>query len=324
MIAVRSNSMADLLLTGPAIRALAARAEVTLVCGPRGLDAALLLPCVTRVISAELPWIDPEPDPVANADTDTDWLVAEVGALGADQAVIFTSSNQRALPLALLLRTAGVCHIAAICDDDPGSLLDVRHRDPGDVHEVTRALSIAEAAGFPLPADDDAALCIHECGGPPTDVAALGRYAVVHPAASVPSEMWPAERSKVLVERLVLNGWNVVVTGAAADAALTSFVAGDRGVDLGGRLDLRVLAAVLANAEVLVAPNTGPAHLAAAVGTPVVSLCAPVPSAPRRRPWQVPHVMLHDQRMALGSVTVDLVMRAIELLPVHAREEAIA
>jgi ADP-heptose:LPS heptosyltransferase len=39
--------------------------------------------------------------------------------------------------------------------------------------------------------------------------------------------------------------------------------------------------------------NTGPAHLAAAVGTPVVSLFAPTVPAVRWRPWCVPHELLH-------------------------------
>jgi ADP-heptose:LPS heptosyltransferase len=48
----------------------------------------------------------------------------------------------------------------------------------------------------------------------------------------------------------------------------------------------------------VVVGNTGPAHLAAAVGTPVVSLFAPVVPAERWRPWQVPHVLLGDQSAA--------------------------
>ena len=70
----------------------------------------------------------------------------------------------------------------------------------------------------------------------------------------------------------------------------------DRGVvDLGGRVDLAGLARVLAGAEVVVVGNTGPAHLAAAVGVPVVSLFSPVVPAVRWRPWKVPQVLLGDQ-----------------------------
>jgi ADP-heptose:LPS heptosyltransferase len=73
-------------------------------------------------------------------------------------------------------------------------------------------------------------------------------------------------------------------------------VAGDTGIDLGGRTDLRTLAAVLDRAGVVIAGNTGPAHLAAAVGTPVVSLFAPVVPAARWAPYGVPTVLLGDQQ----------------------------
>ena len=49
---------------------------------------------------------------------------------------------------------------------------------------------------------------------------------------------------------------------------------------------------MLAAAGAVVVGNTGPAHLAAAVGTPVVSLFAPTVPAVRWRPWRVPHELL--------------------------------
>ncbi|MFE0319242.1 glycosyltransferase family 9 protein, partial [Streptomyces albogriseolus] len=76
---------------------------------------------------------------------------------------------------------------------------------------------------------------------------------------------------------------------------LTAYVAGGRAVDLGGRTDAARLAGVLAAADCVVVGNTGPAHLAAAVGTPVVSLFAPVVPAERWRPYGVPHLLLGDQ-----------------------------
>ena len=66
------------------------------------------------------------------------------------------------------------------------------------------------------------------------------------------------------------------------------------GVDLGGRTDLAGLAAVLAGAGCVVVGNTGPAHLAAAVGTPVVSLFAPTVPFGQWGPYRVPAVRLGD------------------------------
>ena len=62
-----------------------------------------------------------------------------------------------------------------------------------------------------------------------------------------------------------------------------------------------MLAAVLAGADVVVAPNTGAAHLAAAVGTPVVSLFAPVVPAVRWAPYGVPHRLLGRQDAACAG-----------------------
>jgi ADP-heptose:LPS heptosyltransferase len=66
-------------------------------------------------------------------------------------------------------------------------------------------------------------------------------------------------------------------------------------------VDLAGLARVLGRAEVVVVGNTGPAHLAAAVGTPVVSLFSPVVPAVRWRPWGVAHELLGDQRAACAG-----------------------
>ena len=120
-------------------------------------------------------------------------------------------------------------------------------------------------------------------------------YVVVHPGASVPARAPRPEWASALVRELVDAGVRVVVTGGPGETALTAAVAEPGAVDLGGRTDLPALAAVLARAEAVVVGNTGPAHLAAAVGTPVVSLFAPVVPAERWRPWQVPHVLLGDQ-----------------------------
>lgn len=298
VIGVRSDSLGDVLVTGPALRAIASACELVLMCGPRGEAAARVLPGVSEVLCAELPWIDPEPKPVSRAVTDE--LIARLMAARCDEAVIFTSFHQSALPLALLMRMAGVRRISAISEDYPGSLLDVRSRDPGDVHEVERALSLAEAAGFRLPEGEAPVLRVVDPGPPPPELAG-GDYVVVHPGASVPARMWPAEHSAALVARLAGSGWRVVVTGGPPEVRLAESVAGGRALDLAGKLDLRGLAAVLAGACVLVVGNSGPAHLAAAVGTPVVSLFAPVVSAQRWRPWGVPHVLLGDQAAACAA-----------------------
>jgi ADP-heptose:LPS heptosyltransferase len=90
----------------------------------------------------------------------------------------------------------------------------------------------------------------------------------------------------------------VVVTGTEAERGLTAEVAGQCAVDLGGATTLAELAAVFAGATAVVAPNTGPAHLAAAVGAPVVSLFAPVVPAEQWSPYGTRVLILGDQNAA--------------------------
>src|SRR3954452_14327095 len=277
VLVTRLDSEGDVLLAGPALRAIArSSARVTLLCGPRGEQAARLLPGVDEVLVWRAPWIDPEPAPVDRADVDA--LIARIAALGADRAVILGSFHQSPLPTALVLRLAGVPHVAATSVDYPGSLLDVRHRVDDDVHEVERSLALAATLGYRLGAGDDGALRIRrlQAGRVPRPFA--GPYVVVHPGASVPARAWAPARCAALVDALAASGRRVVVTGSPAERRLTAAVAGARPRatvrDLGGATSLAGLAEILAGAEAVVVGNTGPAHLAAAVGTPVVSLFA--------------------------------------------------
>ncbi|MFG2001864.1 glycosyltransferase family 9 protein [Spirillospora sp. NPDC048911] len=325
VLVVRLDNLGDVLLSEPAVRAVAARAdEVVMLCGPRGRAAAELLPGLDGVIEWCAPWIDPEPGPVEAAAVDE--LVA--AARGFDRALIFTSFHQSPLPLALLLRLAGIPWIGGISDDYPGSLLDLRHRCEDDVPETLRMLALAAEAGFPAPADTRPRL-----GGPLPDITSLTGgpgYVVVHPGTSVPARAWPPERCAEAVAVLAASGRRVVVTGHRDEKELTAYVAGTDGLDLGGRTTLPELAAVLAGAGAVVAGNTGPAHLAAAAGTPVVSLFAPTVPAARWAPYGVPVALLGDQEApcrdsrarecpvaghpCLASVTAGQVAAAVEEL----------
>ncbi|MEU2027048.1 glycosyltransferase family 9 protein [Streptomyces sp. NPDC016469] len=293
-LVVRLDSFGDVLLAGPAVRAVAARAtHVTMVCGPLGEPAARLLPGVDEVIVWQAPWEGTDPPTVDEADVPGLLTTLRRGAY--DTALVLTSFHQSPLPAALLLRMAGVARIGADSVDHPGRLLDVRHRRLPGRHEAEAALDLAVAMGFALPAGDNGRLRVL----PPPDTAALtgnGPYVVVHPGASAPARAWDSGRHAEAVQELADAGHRVVVTGGPAEAALTRLVSGDVAVDLGGRTSPRTLAGVLRHADAVVSGNTGPAHLAAAVGTPVVSLFAPVVPASRWAPFGVPFVLLGDQR----------------------------
>jgi ADP-heptose:LPS heptosyltransferase len=326
VLVARLDNAGDVLLQGPLVRAVAAGADrVVFLAGPAGAEAAALLPGVDEVWTWPCPWILGDPPPVDAEDLAG--LVQRVRALAPDAAVVSTSFHQSPLPLALLLRTAGVPRISATSVDYPGSLLDVRHTADDDLPEPERALSLARAAGFSLPPGDDGRLAVRR---PLPPVEHRPGYVVLHPGASVPARAWPAGHCREAVAALADAGHRVLVTGGPAERELTAFVAGSRGVDLGGATTLAGMAALLDRAAAVVVGNTGPAHLAAAVGTPVVSLFAPVVPAARWAPYGVPTVLLGDQGAAcrgtrarecpvpghpcLASVSPDDVVAAVEKL----------
>lgn len=300
----RLDGVGDVLLAGPAVRAAAygrrpdggVPNQVILLCGPAGESAASLLPGVAEVFSWKCPWIVKPAPPVDRRHLDL--LTSFVRNSRVSEALILTSFHQSPLPLALLLRLAGVDRITGASTDFAGSLLDVRLRPgedfPEDLPEAERGLRVAAAAGFRLPPGDDGRLRVK--GYP--DVRYLvgdAPYIVVHPGAAAASRAWPPLHHAAAVELLEGAGHRVVVTGGRSETGLTATVAGPSALDLGGRTDLLTLAGVLAGAQVLVTGNTGPAHLAAAVGTPVACLFSPVVPAVRWAPYGVPLELLGDQ-----------------------------
>jgi ADP-heptose:LPS heptosyltransferase len=300
-LAVRLDSAGDVLLTGPAIRAIAAHCDsVTILAGPHGAAAARLLPGAAAVLAWSSPWVVRDPPPVRAGDVLA--LAARLAAESFTDAVIFTSFHQSPLPTALLLRLAGIPRIAAISEDYPGSLLDLRHRGDDGIPEAERALALARAAGFGLPPGDNGRLAVRHPLPDATGLTGPGPYVVLHPGASAPARRWPVHRWAEAVAELAGRGRRVVLTGSADERDLTAAAAGKpryrsgaQVIDLGGRTSLAELAAVVARADAVMVANTGVAHLAAAVQTAVVSLFAPVVPAACWSPYGVPAVVLGDQ-----------------------------
>ncbi|MBI5869173.1 MAG: glycosyltransferase family 9 protein [candidate division Zixibacteria bacterium] len=102
---------------------------------------------------------------------------------------------------------------------------------------------------------------------------------VIHPGCGGSARNWKPERYRVLCQILMENDLSVIVTGSDAERGLAAEVIGregDRAISVAGTTGLNQLAALLQQASVFVGPSTGPMHLAAAVGTPVVALFGPV------------------------------------------------
>ena len=106
------------------------------------------------------------------------------------------------------------------------------------------------------------------------------RVVALFPGANAESRRWPAGRFSALAQRLAGAGRRVLILGGPDEEELTAVVSAAGAAfgeceDLGGRTDLVALAAVLARCDALVTNDTGPMHLAAALGTAVVALEGP-------------------------------------------------
>ena len=309
LLAIRVDNLGDVLMTTPALAAAAASVpglDITLLGSPSASALAPHLPMVREVMPARVSW-------VRHADglppEDDGALVHRIARGRFDAAVIFTVCTQSALPAAMLCRMAGIPLRLAHVRENPYDLLsDWAPEIDLDVasarHEVRRQLDLVEHVGwqgcderlrFELRPQDvahvDAMLDIE-----PTRRRG-NRIVLIHVGATAASRRWPAERFGLVADEIARReGACILFTGSAAEAPLVEVARAAMRMpsrSLAGQLSLGQLAALVARAQLVVSNNSGPVHLAAALGTPVVDLYAL--TNPQHTPWQVrAHVLSHD------------------------------
>jgi lipopolysaccharide heptosyltransferase I len=168
-------------------------------------------------------------------------------------------------------------------------------------HALERYLDFLEPLGLMRPA-------LVEYGIAPTaqesrrgrelagDLAPDRPLVLLHPVAKWDSKLWPTVHWARLAAMLAAEGAMVALTGSRADQGATHEIAAMSGLkdavaDLAGRTDLRTLAALQAQAALVVSTDTGAMHLAAAMGAPVLALFGP--TSPRRTgPYGAGHRVL--------------------------------
>ncbi len=314
ILAVRLDTLGDVLMTGPAVRALGqGGAEVTLLTSSRGEAAANLLD--VEVMTYDAPWLKATGK---REDSGPDLgFIQTLRSHRFDAAVIFTTYTQNPLPTALTLYLADIPLRLAHCRENPYQLLTHWVRDREEVtgvrHEVRRQLDLVASVGYSLE-DEQMRVSIPEAARRKVDEVlrpldlplSLENWLVVHPGASAQSRRYPPEKFAAVCDRLARSGLQIVFTGSQNERELIAEIQARMAAssyDLAGRLELPQLAALLERAPLLLANNTGPVHLAAAVGTPVVDLYAL--TNPQHTPWGVPcHVLYEDVpcRFCLKSV----------------------
>lgn len=156
-------------------------------------------------------------------------------------------------------------------------------------------------------------------------------YAVLGPTNEFYTKRWMPERYAEVAERLITRGFQIVMTGAPTEeqkAQLASVQkAANRELVSLSSLSIGELVAVIAGGRLFVGNDSGPAHIAAAVKTPLVVLFGPASSV-RWRPWRAPSVLVQnhfpcnpcamytcevfDQPECIRSISVEQVMKAID------------
>ena len=338
VLAVRLDALGDVLMTTPALRALKRsrpRRRLTLLTSPGAGALAPLLPDVDDVWLYDAPWMKAT---APRSDSGPEFaMIDRLRRGGFDGAVIFTVYSQNPLPAAFLCQLADIPRRLAHCRENPYQLLThwVREVEPHQTtrHEVRRQLDLVAPIGCHA-ADERLGLRVprEERGRVRQTLRSLGiggggRWLLIHPGASAPSRRYPPEKFAEAACLLVReHGCRVVFTGVEAERPLVEQIRAAMGADslsLAGRLNLAEFAALVSLAPVLIANNTGPVHVAAAVGTPVVDLYAL--TNPQHTPWGVPHrVLNHDVpcKCCYRSVCPEKHQHCLSLVPPEAVVQA--
>ncbi len=295
ILVVRPDNVGDVIMTVPALRALRAaapEARIDLLASPAGGAVAPLIDEIDEAVVASVSWQRLPGADAGGQDQDPDGeLVATLTGRSYDAAVVLTSFSQSPWPAAAVCRRAGIgVRIGTSKEFGGDALTHWVPAPPDGGHQVDRALEVLAAVGVPSCGAGLAVRVPEDADSHAPD----GRYVVVAPGASCPSRRWPAARFADVGRGLAARGWTVVVTGTAREADLVAEAsAGVPGArSLVGTLDLGGLAALVAGADAVVVNNSGGAHLADAVGTPVVELFAGTEEVAQYAPRSVPAAVL--------------------------------
>ena len=324
VLLVRPDHIGDVLLTSPAIALLRASlptAELTYLVGPWSKEAAAQGVAVDRIATLAFPGFTRRRK--ANVLEPYALLLHEALRLRQarfDLAVIFRRDHWWG---ALLALTAGVpVRVGGLTPETAPLLTHAYAGRPGE-HAVDEALGVArlalESVGVAL--DKMPGEVVFRVGDAARAEAARWwarqglerqRVVAIQPSAGAALKSWPIERWRALAARL---DESVLWTGGPGDEALLRPIAAGAPVACGQRLELT--AALFERCALVIAPDSGAAHLASAVGTPSLRLYGPAPVA-KFGPWPQ---TARDQHVVLADALECMPCGYLERPPCGARTE---
>ncbi len=313
-LALRPDHLGDLLFTVPALRLLRGHftnATLDLAVGPWSYELAQAMPYIDRIFSFSFPGFQRQKKggllaPYADA-------IRLAGRLRGyyDAAILFRPDHWWG---ALVARLAGIPVVAGYRYPEMAPFITHGLDGPLYLHQVELAallvLQLVEALPTlpkpPEPKVTDLVYCpccedfqphrrppvprlldwrdhpleVQPHRLPGSDPAPVGQpYAVLHPGAGATIKHWSVDGFGEICRGLTIElGIEVVVTGSASERELTNAVAEASGVAprvLAGTTSLRQMAHLLRHATLAVGVDSGPMHLAVALGTPTVQLYGP-------------------------------------------------
>lgn len=292
ILLLRLERIGDLLMVLPgiaAVRALAPAARIDLVVGSWNAELARAIPFVNDVILLDARWLGRDDQGLgvpALLRAARGWRSREY-----DLAINFEPDVRSNL----LLAASGAAWTVGYRSGGGGALLDHALEYDPRAHTSDNAVRLVSAA-FDRPAlDQSPRLSIPEDRRQAANalIAGVRRPLIaLHVSGGRAIKQWPPERFAVVARHLVeTRRATIVLTGAPDDRSLIDAVAkmlpAGSFIDVSSVGNLMTVAALLEEADVMLTGDTGPMHLAAAVGTPIVAVFGP--SDPRRYAPRGPH-----------------------------------
>ena len=283
ILCLRLERIGDLLMTLPALaelRALASDATIDLVVGGWNQAIAEAIPAVDRVETVDAAWLARAGG--AGALSPAGLVAHAIGwrSRRYDLAINFEPDIRSNLALAF----AGAAVTAGFRSGGGGPLLDVALDYDTRSHTADNAVSLVRAALGGSATSVGATLRIPDAARADASrrLAALGPGLKVgiHVSGGREVKQWPEARFREVAEHLVRDrGAAIVLTGGPGDRAQVDSVRAAlppaRTLDLSEGADLLSVAAIVQQLDLFVTGDTGPMHLAYAVGTPIVAVFGP-------------------------------------------------
>lgn len=277
LIVFRALVLGDLLCAVPALRAFKQQwpaAELTFVGLPWARELCARLDCVDRF--EEFPGFPGLPERTVDVAAIPSFF-ERMQRTRFDLAVQLHGSGNI---VNQIVECMGATHVAGFHEPGgyaPDPALFTQWPEQG--HEIERMLKVVdhlriERCGthldFPLGADDRDGIAAIWPG-----LGGAGSYVCVHAGAQLPSRRWMPERFAQVANALADQGHTIVLTGTAGEAGIAQDIAARLAkapVDLAGKTSLWTLGALVESAALVVSNDTGIMHVAAALGTPSVSV----------------------------------------------------